>query len=107
MSLPKNLRSRTLLESVSYSCSPNESIVHSNAKALVDLGLADLGCRYGTITWELDPEKFELQSPKWSAYIELACNRAARELGVDAPVSAELYKTLLSKKSAMFKAPTE
>lgn len=31
-----------------YSCSPNESIVHSNAKALVDLGLADLGYRYVT-----------------------------------------------------------
>lgn len=31
-----------------YSCSPNESIVHSNAKALVDLGLGDLGYRYVT-----------------------------------------------------------
>ncbi|KAJ5819572.1 hypothetical protein N7474_005163 [Penicillium riverlandense] len=31
-----------------YSCSPNESIVHSNAKALVDLGLAPLGYRYVT-----------------------------------------------------------
>ncbi|KAJ6111464.1 hypothetical protein N7523_007525 [Penicillium sp. IBT 18751x] len=31
-----------------YSCAPNESIVHSNAKALVDLGLADLGYRYVT-----------------------------------------------------------
>ena len=31
-----------------YSCAPNESIIHSNAKALVDLGLADLGYRYVT-----------------------------------------------------------
>ncbi|KAJ5152696.1 uncharacterized protein N7482_009174 [Penicillium canariense] len=31
-----------------YSCSPNETIVKSNAKALVDLGLADLGYRYVT-----------------------------------------------------------
>lgn len=49
-----------------YSCSPNESIIMSNAQALVDLGLADLGYTYaitdcgwtipdrtanGTITW--------------------------------------------------------
>ncbi|PYI11963.1 putative alpha-galactosidase D [Aspergillus sclerotiicarbonarius CBS 121057] len=31
-----------------YSCSPNESIVHSNAQALVDLGLSSLGYRYVT-----------------------------------------------------------
>jgi alpha-galactosidase len=31
-----------------YSCTPNETIVKSNAKALVDLGLADLGYRYVT-----------------------------------------------------------
>ena len=31
-----------------YSCAPNETIVKSNAKALVDLGLADLGYRYVT-----------------------------------------------------------
>ena len=49
-----------------YSCSPNQSIVTSNAQALVDLGLADLGYTYvitdcgwtvpdrtanGTLTW--------------------------------------------------------
>ncbi|CAI7658732.1 unnamed protein product [Penicillium manginii] len=32
-----------------YSCSPNETIVKSNAKALVDLGLDKLGYRYVTI----------------------------------------------------------
>ncbi|KAJ5833919.1 hypothetical protein N7474_002230 [Penicillium riverlandense] len=58
-------------------------------------------------TWELDPEQFELKSPGWSAYIELVCNRAARELGVDVPVSAELYKMLLYEKGAMFKAHTD
>ncbi|KAJ5301527.1 hypothetical protein N7508_006390 [Penicillium antarcticum] len=31
-----------------YSCSPNETIVRSNAKALVDLGLEKLGYRYVT-----------------------------------------------------------
>ncbi|KAJ5375945.1 hypothetical protein N7509_012831 [Penicillium cosmopolitanum] len=32
-----------------YACSPNEAIVKSNAKALVDLGLDNLGYRYVTI----------------------------------------------------------
>ncbi|GAB1208303.1 hypothetical protein APSETT445_007047 [Aspergillus pseudonomiae] len=58
-----------------YSCSPNESIVRSNAQALVDLGLASLGYRYvttdcgwtvadrlpdGSLTWNetLFPEGF-------------------------------------------------
>ncbi|KAE8149494.1 glycoside hydrolase superfamily [Aspergillus avenaceus] len=58
-----------------YSCSPNESIVRSNAQALVDLGLAELGYRYvttdcgwtiadrlddGSLTWNetLFPEGF-------------------------------------------------
>lgn len=31
-----------------YSCTPTESIIQSNAKALVDLGLAELGYRYVT-----------------------------------------------------------
>ncbi|KAM3087115.1 hypothetical protein ACMFMG_001223 [Clarireedia jacksonii] len=32
-----------------YVCAPNESIVHSNAQALKDLGLADLGYNYVTV----------------------------------------------------------
>ncbi|KAL2866939.1 alpha-galactosidase D [Aspergillus lucknowensis] len=32
-----------------YNCFPNESIVHENAQALVDTGLADLGYRYVTV----------------------------------------------------------
>ncbi|PQE30227.1 alpha-galactosidase D protein [Rutstroemia sp. NJR-2017a WRK4] len=54
-----------------YSCAPNETIVHSNAQALKDLGLADLGYNYitvdcgwtlpnrtanGTLTW--NPARF-------------------------------------------------
>jgi alpha-galactosidase len=31
-----------------YACVPNQSIVESNAKALVDIGLADLGYHYVT-----------------------------------------------------------
>ena len=31
-----------------YNCAPNQSIIHSNAEALVTLGLADLGYTYVT-----------------------------------------------------------
>src|ERR1700710_40664 len=54
-----------------YSCAPNETIIHSNAQALVDLGLKDRGYHYvtvdcgwtlpsrtaqGTMTW--NPQRF-------------------------------------------------
>lgn len=32
-----------------YSCSPNESIIHSNAQALVDLGLQGMGYHFVTV----------------------------------------------------------
>ncbi|KAL4932379.1 glycoside hydrolase superfamily [Aspergillus undulatus] len=32
-----------------YNCFPNESIIHLNAEALIDTGLADLGYRYVTV----------------------------------------------------------
>ncbi|KAL4735441.1 alpha-galactosidase D [Aspergillus similis] len=65
-----------------YNCFPNESIVHENAQALVDTGLADLGYRYvtidcgwgvedrlpnGTITW--NPELFPQGFPAMGRYL--------------------------------------
>nr|Q5AX28.2 RecName: Full=Alpha-galactosidase D; AltName: Full=Melibiase D; Flags: Precursor [Aspergillus nidulans FGSC A4]ABF50881.1 alpha-galactosidase [Aspergillus nidulans] len=65
-----------------YNCFPNESIVHENAQALVDTGLADLGYRYvtidcgwgvedrlpnGTITW--NPELFPQGFPAMGQYL--------------------------------------
>ncbi|KAL4768532.1 alpha-galactosidase D [Aspergillus nidulans var. acristatus] len=65
-----------------YNCFPNESIVHENARALVDTGLADLGYRYvtidcgwgvedrlpnGTITW--NPELFPQGFPAMGRYL--------------------------------------
>ncbi|RAH51250.1 putative alpha-galactosidase D [Aspergillus brunneoviolaceus CBS 621.78] len=65
-----------------YSCSPNETIVRSNAKALVDLGLDSLGYRYvttdcgwsvadrladGSLTW--NPELFPQGFPALGEYI--------------------------------------
>ena len=38
-----------------YSCSPNETIIHSNAQALVDLGLQSAGYHFVTVDcgWSL------------------------------------------------------
>ncbi|KAE9370177.1 carbohydrate-binding module family 35 protein [Stipitochalara longipes BDJ] len=65
-----------------YSCSPNESIIHSNAQALVDLGLQPLGYHYvtvdcgwtlpnrtknGTLTW--NPARFPSGYPALGEFI--------------------------------------
>ncbi|KAL4985135.1 alpha-galactosidase D [Aspergillus falconensis] len=65
-----------------YNCFPNESIVHENAQALVDTGLADLGYRYvtidcgwgvedrlpnGTLTW--NPKLFPQGFPAMGRYL--------------------------------------
>ncbi|KAJ8068973.1 hypothetical protein OCU04_002653 [Sclerotinia nivalis] len=65
-----------------YSCSPNETIIHSNAQALVSLGLSALGYHYvtvdcgwtlpdrtsaGTLTW--NPERFPSGYPALGTFI--------------------------------------
>ena len=65
-----------------YSCSPNEEIMRSNADALVDLGLAELGYRYvttdcgwtvpdrlpnGELTW--NEERFPSGFPELGRYL--------------------------------------
>jgi alpha-galactosidase len=51
-----------------YNCYPDEEIFRSNAKALVDFGLADLGYRYATIDcgWTLT-ERLANGSLTWNA----------------------------------------
>lgn len=53
-----------------YNCQPNQSIMESNAKALVDLGLADLGYYYVTTDcgWTL-PERRDDGSMPWNVTI--------------------------------------
>lgn len=50
-----------------YSCSPNETVIHSNSDALVSLGLADLGYPYVTTDcgWNL-PERAANGELKWN-----------------------------------------
>lgn len=57
-------------------------------------------------TWELDASQLDL-SPQWASTIDKACAWVARQLGITAPVRAELYKMLIYEKGAMFKAHTE
>lgn len=58
-------------------------------------------------TLELNPDQFELVNPDWDNYVRQVCASVARDLGVDAPVSAELYKMLIYEKGGMFKPHTE
>ncbi|KAF9879326.1 hypothetical protein CkaCkLH20_02869 [Colletotrichum karsti] len=55
-------------------------------------------------TWELDPSQFELRSPSWTTVLRQLTTIVARDLGINAPIVAELYKLLVYEKGAMFKA---
>ncbi|KAK4671572.1 hypothetical protein QC764_0096620 [Podospora pseudoanserina] len=57
-------------------------------------------------TWELDAARLELHS-QWESTISAACKLVAQQLGITAPVRAELYKMLIYKKGAMFKPHTD
>ncbi|KAK0724019.1 hypothetical protein B0T21DRAFT_395412 [Apiosordaria backusii] len=57
-------------------------------------------------TWELDAAQLDL-NPQWGSTIDTACTWVAQQLGITAPVTAELYKMLIYEKGAMFKAHTD
>ena len=58
-------------------------------------------------TWELNPEQFQIRSPHWGPFLGNLLKQVAQGLGINAPISAELYKMLIYEKGAMFKAHTE
>lgn len=58
-------------------------------------------------TWELDPTQFEITNPAWEDAIHKACRFVTKELGIAAPITAELYKMLIYEEGAMFKPHTE
>ncbi|KAG5926576.1 hypothetical protein E4U42_003141 [Claviceps africana] len=58
-------------------------------------------------TWELDAEQFSFRNPAWPAFIRQVCARVAVDLGINAPITAEIYKMLIYEKGAMFKAHTD
>ena len=58
-------------------------------------------------TWELDASQLDLSGDSWTALLGRACKWVAQQLGISAPVTAELYKMLIYEKGALFKAHTE
>lgn len=58
-------------------------------------------------TWELDPTQFQITNPAWEDAMHKACRFVATELGIAAPITAELYKMLIYEEGAMFKPHTE
>ncbi|KAG6001850.1 hypothetical protein E4U21_003778 [Claviceps maximensis] len=58
-------------------------------------------------TWELDAEQFTLRNPAWPAFLRRVCARVALDLGINAPITAQIYKMLIYEKGAMFKAHTD
>ncbi|KAG5952530.1 hypothetical protein E4U53_000663 [Claviceps sorghi] len=58
-------------------------------------------------TWELDAEQFTFRNPAWPVFIRQVCARVAVDLGINAPITAQIYKMLIYEKGAMFKAHTD
>lgn len=58
-------------------------------------------------TWELDLGQFRFQSPHWPGFMRHLCAQVALNLGINAPITARIYKMLIYEKGAMFKAHTE
>ncbi|EFY95707.1 2OG-Fe(II) oxygenase superfamily protein [Metarhizium robertsii ARSEF 23] len=58
-------------------------------------------------TWELDSGQFRFQSPHWPGFMRHLCAQVALNLGINAPIAAQIYKMLIYEKGAMFKAHTD
>ncbi|KAK4102920.1 hypothetical protein N658DRAFT_522894 [Parathielavia hyrcaniae] len=58
-------------------------------------------------TWELDASQFEFRNPKWSRFFDKCVEHVGTTLGIDSPITAELYKMLMYEKGAMFKPHTD
>lgn len=56
---------------------------------------------------ELGPTQFELRNTEWPGYLNDTCTEIDKELGIDAPIRAEIYKMLIYEKGALFKPHTE
>ena len=57
-------------------------------------------------TWELDAAQLYLSS-QWGPAIDGVCKWGAQQMGITAPITAELYKMLIYERGALFKAHTD
>ena len=53
-------------------------------------------------TWQIAPSRLRIDEPHWNRTIQKIVARSADALGVDGPVSAELYKLLIYDQGSFF-----
>lgn len=58
-------------------------------------------------TWELDSTQFSIEGDGWAPFLEGLRKHVAKDLGIDMPIKAEIYKMLVYEKGAMFKPHAE
>ncbi|KAI4860943.1 hypothetical protein F4820DRAFT_85370 [Hypoxylon rubiginosum] len=58
-------------------------------------------------TWELNPSQFDFRGASWQSELDAMLCIVRDQLGITAPITAELYKMLIYEKGAMFKAHTD
>ncbi|KAJ4415806.1 hypothetical protein N0V85_002571, partial [Neurospora sp. IMI 360204] len=66
--------------------------------------IVDTGVRN---TWELDASQFTFKDRRWPGYIHALSKRVARNLGIQSPIRAEIYKMLIYERGALFKSHTD
>ncbi|KAI1774014.1 hypothetical protein F4818DRAFT_420545 [Hypoxylon cercidicola] len=58
-------------------------------------------------TWELNPGQFEIRGTSWQSELDKMLCIVQEQLGITAPITAELHKMLIYEEGAMFKAHTD
>jgi len=52
--------------------------------------------------WQLEPDQFQLENPKWQLFIRDVVNSVTSEFGIQQKVTADLYKPLVYEKYRFF-----
>ncbi len=52
--------------------------------------------------WQIEPARFSLRNPAWSAHIDAIVDRVKQEFGINHTVAAKLYKLLVYEKGSFF-----
>lgn len=82
-----------------------KSIIESSTQAPFGRGEATIVDTSVRNTWQLSPERFSINSNKWSERLRALLNKVTSDLGCDAKkvVTCELYKLLLYEPGGFFK----
>jgi len=52
--------------------------------------------------WQLEPDRFRLENPKWESFVRDVANSVTSEFGIKQKVTATLYKLLVYEKGSFF-----